>query len=758
VIGLLRRLPRVGTRRGIRATLAGSGTFSIFYEVVHNPTAAFFAAFGSMVLLVYVEFGGPKRQRFEQHVGLIVVTSLFVVLGTLCSQVLWLAVASTVVVCFCVLMSGVVSSSLASAASAMLISFLLPVAFQGPVSSIPDRLLGWVVAGAVSLVAIAVVLPAPSTDPLVDVTTNALAKLSAAIRSVARVSDAGSARGGSATSRPSEVEVASKQLRDAFFSAPFRPAGLSASGRLLVTVIEWTLELDLLLTGDHSHLNLSSDEEVQALISTCATVLEECAGALTSVNVDGAGLTKALLELQATRRVVEGSALRSLHRHETSEVPSPPDAHDVALLRVLDESFRVDNVANTIERLGTDVLELVASRKRTWWQQTLGLEAKGFDARADAALRRLKSHLSPKSVWLHNSARGAIAIGLSVWVAYAFGVQHAFWVVFGTLAVLRSNALSTGQTIVKALTGTIEGIIIGSIIIGLLGTHHVVFWILLPFAICFTGFAPSAISFAAGQAGFTMTILILFNIVEPMGWTIGVIRIEDVALGCAVSLAVGLLLWPRGASATLRTSIADAIDQSVNYLHSSVSFGLSRCDAATHAADDPAVARLAAQAAARRLDDAFREFLSERGSKTVSLGDVGTLIAGVTAVRTTADSIQDLWSAHDVKASSDRQVVREALSQGTQSVADWFAELSSVLVGGQVTLSDPKDFNVSLQELVNTVRNDLSDVEGSGTAVAFKIVWTDDYLRQLHELQRRILPVIVAITSTRNPRTVAALR
>jgi len=724
--------------------VAGGGTFAFFFEVAHNPVAAFFAAFGCMVLLVYLEFGGPKRQRFEQHVGLIVVTSFFVVLGTLCSQVLWIAVASTIIVCFCVLMSGILSSSLAGASSSMLISFLLPVAFHGPLSSIPDRLLGWLVAGAVSLIAVAVVLPAPSTDPLVDVTANALAKLSAYLRAVA-VAD-----GGSPSDAFSGVTVASEQLRTAFFSAPFRPAGLSASARLLVTVIEWTLELDLLLTGDQSHLGVTSDLEVQRLLSSCAAVLAECGDALKSVNVDDARLTAALAALEVTRRQLEESALRSLHRHETSGDPSSPDAHDVALLRLLDESFRVDNVATTIDKLGADVVALVASRKRTWWQQSLGLEAKGADSRVDAARRRLKSHLSPRSVWLHNSARAAIAIGLSVWVAYAFGVQHAFWVVFGTLAVLRSNALSTGQTIVKALTGTIEGIIIGSIIIALLGSHEVVFWILLPLAICFTGFAPSAISFAAGQAGFTMTILILFNIVAPSGWTIGVVRIEDVALGCAVSLVVGLLLWPRGASATLRQSIADAIDTSVGYLHSAVAYGLSRCDAATSAAEDPVVARAGAQAAARRLDDAFREFLSEQGAKSVTLSDVGTLIAGVTAVRTTADSIQDLWSTHDVKSSSDRRVVREALSQGTRSVADWFAELSSVLLGSDATLSEPDDFSVSFPELVTTVRHDLSDVEGSGTAVAFKIVWTDDYLRQLHQLQRRMLPVIATITSARS--------
>jgi uncharacterized membrane protein YccC len=726
--------------------LAGSGTFSILYEGVHDPVAAFFAAFGSMVLLVYVEFGGPKRQRFEQHIGLCVVTSLFVVLGTLCSQVLWIAVVSTVIVCFSIFMFGVISSSLASATSAMLISFLLPVAFQGPLSSIPDRLLGWAIAGAVSLVAVAIVLPAPSTDPLVDVTANALDRLSTYVRSVT-VADSGSGPGGS---ERSAAEAASEQLRRAYFSAPFRPAGLSASARLLVTVIEWTLELDLVLSGDDSHLNITPENEVEALNANCATVLRECAGALTSVNVDVAGLSEAMLALRAARRQVEGSALGSLHRHESSGDPSLSDAADPALLRVLDEGFRVDNVANTVEKLGTDVLGLVASRKRTWWQQSLGLEASGQDSRANAARRRLASHLSLRSVWLHNSARAAIGIALSVWIAYAFGVQHAFWVVFGTLAVLRSNALSTGQTIVKALAGTIAGIVIGSVIIALLGTHEVVFWILLPFAICFTGFAPSAISFAAGQAGFTMTILILFNIVAPIGWKIGVIRIEDVGLGCAVSLAVGLLLWPRGASATLRYSLADAIDTSVNYLHSTVSYGLSRCDVATHASDDPMVARRAAQAAARRLDDVFREFLSEQGSKSVSLSDVGTLIAGVTAVRTTADSIHDLWSSHLVKGSSDRRVVREALSQGTQSVADWFAELSGVLVGSVVTLSEPNDFNVSPQELVHTVRRDLSDVEGNGAVVAFKIVWTDDYLRQLHQLQRRILPLVVAISSSRS--------
>ena len=102
---------------------------------------------------------------------------------------------------------------------------------------------------------------------------------------------------------------------------------------------------------------------------------------------------------------------------------------------------------------------------------------------------------------------------------------------------------------------------------------------LLPLAVLFAGLAPAAISFAAGQAAFTVTLLILFNILAPEGWQIGLVRIEDVALGSAVSLAVGLLFWPRGAGAALGKALAEAYADSANYLAGAVRFGIGRCDA-----------------------------------------------------------------------------------------------------------------------------------------------------------------------------------
>src|SRR5258708_25011080 len=70
------------------------------------------------------------------------------------------------VVAFTVLFAGVVSSVLAGATTSLLLAFILPVSLPGPASQIPDRVAGWGLAAAVSLVAIALLWPAPERNPV----------------------------------------------------------------------------------------------------------------------------------------------------------------------------------------------------------------------------------------------------------------------------------------------------------------------------------------------------------------------------------------------------------------------------------------------------------------------------------------------------------------------------------------------------------------------------------------------------------------
>ncbi|WP_330455565.1 FUSC family protein [Streptomyces sp. NBC_00820] len=124
--------------------------------------------------------------------------------------------------------------------------------------------------------------------------------------------------------------------------------------------------------------------------------------------------------------------------------------------------------------------------------------------------------------------------------------------------------------------------------------------------------------------------MVLFSVIAPEGWRLGLVRIEDVALGCAVSLVVGLLFRPRGAAAALGRVLCEAFSDGAQHLRGAVVSGLRRCDGPGAAAAAPAPAsgdydRRRASASARRLDAAFREYLAERGTKHLALADVTAL-------------------------------------------------------------------------------------------------------------------------------------
>ncbi|MEV6029481.1 hypothetical protein [Streptomyces sp. NPDC052036] len=55
------------------------------------------------------------------------------------------------------------------------------------------------------------------------------------------------------------------------------------------------------------------------------------------------------------------------------------------------------------------------------------------------------------------------------------------------------------------------------------------------------GVAPAPISFAAGQAAFTVTLVVVFNIGQDPDWHLALLRLQEFALGRGVSLLVTLV-------------------------------------------------------------------------------------------------------------------------------------------------------------------------------------------------------------------------
>ncbi|MFJ3760036.1 FUSC family protein [Streptomyces sp. NPDC090080] len=752
-------------RRGLRTAIITPSLFAVTYLVIGNPVMAVFAAFSPMVLMMFVDFGGPIRERAAQQLSLVLVSTALVCLGSLAGQRVWLAGIATFVVAFAVLFTGVVSSALVGAGTSLLISFVLSATLTGPVASIPDRVAGWSLGGAATVVAVTLLWPRPPVDPLRASLAEACARQAGQLRAETDCVRAGLPRAAALDAAARDTGTAVAALRKTFYATPYRPTGLSTTARALVRLVDEVLWLGSVLQQAPSHRQdracrlVVCDVELAAaaVLERGAALLRAGTGPLHGLASDIARLRAAggRLEEVMTGALPESLAARSVR---TPARTGPVTAADpvAVLIASLEPGFRARRIAFVVAVTATDIELALAARRRAWWRRLLGQRPATTAPALSSARDRLAAHLDRHSVWLHNSVRSAAALSLAVVVAQLSGVGHSFWVVFGTLAVLRSNAVNTGQTAGRALLGTAIGFVVGVALILALGAHPVALWVLLPFAIVLIGLEPSVTSFTAGQAGFTVVLLILFSIISPVGWKVGLVRIEDMALGCAVSLVVGVLFWPRGAGAALGCVLCEAFLDAARYLRGAVAFGLLRCDGLAAPSATSGEDRRSAAAAARRLDDAFRGFLAERGTKRLPLPEVARMVNSVTAVRLTGDAIADLWSREGYRPSGDRAAARAAVLGVCEPIAAWF-ERSGRALAGRASVPErtvgPREADQALEQ---ALRRELAADGAAGDAASVvRMIWTADHLDALRLLQAQLIGPVreaAAIVARHRPR------
>jgi uncharacterized membrane protein YccC len=730
-------------RRASRTALVMPAMFALGDKVLGNPTLATFAAFGSFAMLLLVDFSGPMRDRLQAQAALAGVGCVFVCVGTLASRSSLLGAAAMAVVALGVLFAGVASSVLAGATTSLLLAFILPVSLAGPISSIPDRLAGWGMASGAGLLAIGLLWPAPSRDPLRGPAIAACRALAARLRS-----DVAHLTGGEAAVDALDHDAAIAratsavgELHSVFFATPYRPTGLSTGARMVVRLVDELNWLNVIIVQSAPRTDaMALNGLVCAVRSAAASVLDRCADALEVPGASADALHASIAELREDLAALEqGDSLRlPIDGAAAGSGPPAVDARIGEFISSLDPSFRAQELSFIVSQIAQNVELAVAAERRSWLERLLGRVPVGSSGTLSAAQERAAAHVERHSVWLHNSVRGAVGLGLAVLVAKLTGVQHSFWVVLGTLSVLRSNALSTGQSVARGLLGTTAGFVVGAALVAIIGANTTVLWLLLPPAVLFAGLAPAAISFAAGQAAFTLTLLILFNILQPAGWRIGLVRVEDVGIGGAVSLAVGLLFWPRGAAAALGTALAEAYSDSARYLAGAVQFGMGRCDLSVPSGPAPTDEAIRAAAASRRLDDTFRSYLAERGAKPIALAEVSGLVTGAAGLRLAADAVLDMWQ-RDHAADGDRAAARRELLASTERMVDWYDDFADSLTGRGEVPEPLEPDELAAGRLLDAVSRDLRRQDGRASSTAARMIWTGDHLDAARRLQRVVV-------------------
>ena len=221
-------------KRSLRAAIVMPSIFAIAHAFFSNSQVGLFAAFGALSLLLLVEFRGPAHVRVTSYGALFVLGSGFIALGTAVSTNKVAAVVTMGVVGFVVLFAGILSPLAATASTAALLTFVLPVAVPAPASAIGDRLLGYVLAAAAAITACLFLWPPPWHDDL-------RRRVSDVVMAMARLIGAQARREADAEPQR-DVKDALDRLQTQFAATPYPQTG-AVPGAIalskLVGRVEW---------------------------------------------------------------------------------------------------------------------------------------------------------------------------------------------------------------------------------------------------------------------------------------------------------------------------------------------------------------------------------------------------------------------------------------------------------------------------------------------------------------------------------------
>jgi uncharacterized membrane protein YccC len=612
----------VALRRAARAALVIPLAVLFGQYVVGDPQNLIFIVFGSFALLVMADFNGPLPTRSLAYLGATFVGAVLVALGTLASPTAVGAALVMLVVGFALAFTSIFGGYVATARTGLLLAFVISLSLPGPPSAIPARVGGWMLAGLLSTAAAALLWPRTEHAALPRRAADSVI----AVAEVVHVLH----RGPALATALDEARRAVQAARQEYAALARRPAGLTRRDR---AYFELFSELDQIV-------DLAERPFPEARVRARARIAEsdrlaaatlDAMRASAAVLIGGTGpdlsaLDKArkghrdALDRWAAKRLREG-------RPKEEVLDGIDDDHTLRVISYLAIGLGGNAVVAAGGALDLEVALPVAVPRRP-----------GAGGALLRLVRTMRTHLEPQSAVLHNSLRLAVGLALSVLLARTLGLSHAFWVVLGTLQVLRSSALGTGRTTVQALAGSVLGFAIGGLFVVLAGKNPALMWAALPVTIFLAAYSATTVGFLVSQAAFNVNLIVVFNLISPTGWQVGLVRIEDVAVGAAVSVVAGVLLWPRGARRELSRSVATfyrataaylegAFDSLLGFAASSDADLLRRQAVRERDRAGEALYLLLSEQTARHLDAETAVTIVAAGNRGMLAGDAMTVVA-----------------------------------------------------------------------------------------------------------------------------------
>jgi len=690
----------VAVRRAARVTIVACLGFYLCRYGLDNADMAPYALFGAVALGVLSQIPGGPARRARTLLAMLPVGAVLITLGTLLSVNIWAATAGMVLLGFAVSFVGVGGPRLVGLAAGTQLLYILPSFPPYAPDSLGWRLAGFAMAVVLLVVAELTLWPDPTPRPYRD-------RLRVAVEALADNLDAlADAWSGGSRERldPALALDAAEQLRPSLLPPGQAPASASRRDRALATASA-TVRMLLGRAADLAR----TDERQAPDLPASAALLREVSGCVeaTADWLGGSG------PLPDTDRMTA-----ALHEFRATRAATPPDGVPPEYLRLGAYALVLGEWATALVTALRVAAGAPIPPDTTPPEAQPGLFWYASRGQVELFWRRLRGHLTPRSVFFQGALRLAFALGLARYLAEMLDLQHGFWVLLTVLVVLRTTAAETRAVLRPALVGTTVGALAAAAIL-VVGLPPVAYAVVLPIVMVVGFSAGPLLGPAAAQGLFTLVVSMVFAQMAPAGWQLAGARLLDVVVGAGIGLLAGLLAWPRGGTGELHRAVAEFLADAAGVVRETARV------VAEGARTGPAVPR--ARSTGLLAETTYAQYQAERHPKEGIVDWQATLVAGHHAVRGAEALVRDCPTGRLLDCVGPLDAAAADVAARFEHVALGLARLDRTALTAPTLpapdLAWPTDLGADLYHLADLrvwldgLRDDLTRVTG-GTAPA----------------------------------------
>ena len=230
-------------------------------------------------------------------------------------------------------------------------------------------------------------------------------------------------------------------------------------------------------------------------------------------------------------------------------------------------------------------------------------------------------------------------------------------------------------------------------------------------------------------------------LLAPSGWTLGLVRLENVGLGVGISVVVGVLLWPRGLRAQLHRALADLYHAVADDLSASFNqiLGQGTAEAFTQA-------QARAIRAAVREGEAFDQYVRERGSRPLAPQIASALGVASRSALVVGDHLHALADRGYLAQLQTPTGGEAPLLGQAQALTATYAQVGNQLAQAQATTEQQVNDAVLQAAILDALRRWKEDPAAEQAAVAIVAagLWIRDLAALAGDQEEAVVTVVEA--------------